>query len=152
MTTLYEVPVTKPSTKPWSEIWNFEVLVPQRTELAGNVVTLLWPIINQATITGRDLEETIGDQFRRLAEQWRNETSMLSSPTETILHPAYWRIILMGLSVVPLILRDLRETGGYWFVALEKITGATPPGANSSDLDQVIEAWLNWGRANEYIV
>ena len=155
MTTEVPVYVSPPLTMRWEGLPTYPapLPVPVRGRPMDNPTVTRW-VTNQVTTTERDRVEGVAERFHQLAEQWRNETSMLSSPTETILNPAYWEIILMGLRgepVVPLILRDLEETGDNWFFALEKITGATPPGTNGNDLDQVIEAWLDWGRANEYL-
>ena len=48
-------------------------------------------------------------RFFTLAEQWRNETGMLSEPTKKLKHPAYQQIISMGEAALPLILRELER-------------------------------------------
>jgi hypothetical protein len=55
------------------------------------------------------LVETSGLEatFLQLAEQWRQETGMLSVVSKIVMYPAYQRIIGMGQPVVPLILREL---------------------------------------------
>ena len=96
------------------------------------------------------MDLSVEQRFATLADVWRNETAMLSSPTQAMRHPAYWEIIRMGLNgepVVPLILRNLEETGADWFFALEAITKARPVAAtNRRNLDRSIEDWGNWGR------
>ena len=93
-----------------------------------------------------ELEQT----FRRLADQWRDETIIYSLVLQKTAHPAYLRIIAMGEKAVPFILRDLQESGGYWFVALNAISGEDPvqPG---SDYEQAAQAWLKWGKDKGYI-
>lgn len=93
-----------------------------------------------------DLEKT----FLELAEQWRNETGMQSSPTKKLKHPAYQKIISMGSPVLPLILRALEQKRDHWFMALGEITGEEPVGSEDN-FDQAIEAWLQWGRDKRLI-
>ena len=45
--------------------------------------------------------------FKALAEQWRNETGMLSVVQQKVLHPSYQRIIGMGKQALPFILKEL---------------------------------------------
>lgn len=62
-------------------------------------------------------------------------------------HPAYRQIIGLGPAVLPLLLRDLRETGRFWFPALHAITGENPvPDEATGDVRRMTEAWLEWGR------
>ncbi len=88
--------------------------------------------------------------FNGLAEEWRQETAMLSFVDKKVMHPAYQRIIGLGKQAVPLILRELQERPSYWFWALTSITGADPikPG---DTFDKVATAWINWGKAQGYI-
>jgi hypothetical protein len=93
-----------------------------------------------------ELEQT----FRRLADEWRDETIMYSLVLQKTAHPAYLRIIGMGEKAIPLILREIQERGGYWFVALSAISGEDPvqPGSN---YEQAAQAWLKWGKDKGYI-
>lgn len=83
--------------------------------------------------------------FFTLAEQWRNETGMLSSPTKKLKHPAYQQIISMGEPVLPLILRELERNQDHWFLALIAIAGENPV-SPEDDFSQAVAAWLRWGR------
>lgn len=89
-------------------------------------------------------------KFRRLADEWRDETIMYSLALQKTAHPAYLRIIAMGERAMPFILRELQEKGGYWFVALNAISGEDPvqPGSN---YEQAAQAWLKWGKDKGYI-
>lgn len=94
-----------------------------------------------------DLEEA----FLGLAEQWQQETGMLSLATKMVMHPAYQRIIGMGQPVVPLILRELEREPDHWFWALQSITGANPVEPEQRGrLTQMAEAWIRWGKEHGY--
>lgn len=84
-------------------------------------------------------------KFFTLAEQWRNETGMQSSPTKKLKHPAYQQIISMGEPVLPLILRELERNKDHWFLALIAIAGENPV-SPEDDFSQAVAAWLRWGR------
>jgi hypothetical protein len=44
------------------------------------------------------------------------------------------------------------ESGRFWFPALNAITGENPtPEAAEGDIERMIGAWLQWGRANGLI-
>ena len=67
------------------------------------------------------------------------------------MHPAYQQIIGMGWEVLPLILRDLKESKADWFWALTAITGANPISEGiAGNITQMTEAWLQWARAKGY--
>ena len=66
------------------------------------------------------------NKFRRLAEQWLRETAHTSSLKKACMHPAYQRIIGMGIVVVPYLLRELEQRPDHWFWALNAITEEDP--------------------------
>ncbi|MFB2919181.1 hypothetical protein [Aerosakkonema funiforme] len=110
--------------------------------ISGANACFSYPIVDTA-----DLEAT----FLELAEQWRRETGMMSLIMKMSMHPAYQRIIGMGQAVVPLILRDLEKEPDHWFWALQAITGANPVKSEQRGrLQQMAQAWLQWGRENGY--
>lgn len=88
--------------------------------------------------------------FQKLAEQWQNETAILSSIKKKIEHPAYQEIIKMGQTALPLILRELQREPNHWFWALFTITGQDPTNPED-DFDQAVEAWLQWGKDKRLI-
>lgn len=88
--------------------------------------------------------------FQTLAARWRRETQMLSSVAMKVAHPDYDKIVEMGMPVVPLILHELRDRPGFWFVALERITGAKPA-AGAKGFEAAVESWLKWGRDQGYL-
>jgi len=95
-------------------------------------------------------EAELATTFATLAAQWQDETGMLSFMHKKALHPAYQRIIGLGLPVVPLILRALAQQPAHWFWALQAITGddPVPPDATPSEARA---AWLAWGRERGYV-
>jgi hypothetical protein len=92
----------------------------------------------------------LAQRFSDLAQQWRRETAAYSVVQKKILHPAYQRIIGMGPTAIPLILRELQREPGHWFWALNAVTGEDPaaPGASFSE---AVAAWLSWGREHGYL-
>ncbi|MBD2543191.1 hypothetical protein [Planktothricoides raciborskii] len=90
-------------------------------------------------------------EFKRLAEEWRIDTGMLSLVTQKSMHSAYQRIIGMGQPVVPLILRDLEQKPDHWFWALRAITGDNPVKSEHRDrMKLMAEAWIQWGKEHGY--
>jgi hypothetical protein len=84
--------------------------------------------------------------FHDLVRQWRADTSLMSSAREKALHPAYQRIIGMGPTVLPLLLRELQRQPDHWLWALQAITGEDPsPGSDS--FEDAVSAWIQWGKA-----
>lgn len=97
-------------------------------------------------------EEELETKFRKLADQWRKETMFVSSSSEKLFHPAYLKIIGMGWSVVPLILKELEQKGGHWFLALRSITDEDPvQPENKGQIKKMTKDWLEWGRRNHYL-
>jgi uncharacterized protein (DUF1778 family) len=96
-------------------------------------------------------EEYIEQNFMQLVERWRRETRGISSTTELSIHPAHQQIIEMGEAVVPLLLRELEKKSGQWFMALKTITGEDPvPPEFRGRTQEMIKAWLEWGRKKGY--
>ena len=95
-------------------------------------------------------QKQLEQAFNQLAENWRNETGMLSVVQQKIIHPAYQRIIGLGEPVLPFIFRELRSKHEHWLWALRAITGKDP--ANTEDnFSQAVSAWLNWGKEQGYL-
>src|SRR5262249_5983720 len=87
-------------------------------------------------------------RFEKLAKAWKRETELISKVTKKVLHPAYQRIIGMGETAVPFILKDLADNGpDDWFWALTAITDENPITQEiAGDMTAMTEAWLQWGR------
>ena len=95
----------------------------------------------QQTLAGSALER----RFHELAEQWRDETGGYSVIQQMTRHPAYREIVAMGLVAVPWILRNLEANFGFWWYALEEITGEDPVGRRVGiGHDELREGWLHW--------
>ena len=95
--------------------------------------------------------DDVAVRFGKLTEQWRKETVHASSVLETCMNPSYQRIIGLGRSAIPLILRELHATPDHWFWALKAITGEDPVRREDrGNLHSMTEAWLAWGARNGY--
>ena len=91
-------------------------------------------------------------EFAELVATWRTETAGLSSPKAMTEHPAYERIIGLGELAIPLILQDMKESGGWWYPALRTLTGENPvPESARGNPPLNDKAWLQWGTDNGYI-
>jgi hypothetical protein len=101
-----------------------------------------------------DISPAIQAEFRQLASRWRNETAHVSSIPDLIMHPSYQKIIRMPKSeVLPLIFRELRDRGGFWFPALYAITDENPVDHKYiGNVTKMTEVWLAWGRKNGWIL
>ena len=96
--------------------------------------------------------DPIREQCGTLTDWWHEATDALSSPSQKVQHRAYQRLIGLGTPALPCILEDLRDRGGYWFYALERITGMSPlPKDMLASFAMVKEAWLKWGRGQGLI-
>jgi hypothetical protein len=98
-------------------------------------------------LAGKD--QTVQEQFKKLASDWRKATSFHSSLMKKVSHPTYLKIIDIGMPVVPFLLKELEQNPDHWFVALQKITRADPiPEEAYGKMEKMSEAWLSWGREN----
>jgi len=96
--------------------------------------------------------QSLGEQFEQLFQQWKKETLMSSDGDEIIRHPAYRQIIGLGKQVVPFILIKLQEDAQHLFHALFKITGENPiQPSHAGQLGKMTTDWLNWGKKNGYL-
>ena len=95
---------------------------------------------------------SVEEEFNELANQWHNEADLLSSPSRITGSDTYLKIISMGKRVIPLILEDLKERGGNWYRALRIITDDDPVSVEArGNVEQMKQAWLQWGRSRGYI-
>ncbi len=94
----------------------------------------------------------IQNRFRRLADEWREQSRFLSNTAQMAMLPSYQRIIGMGLAVVPLLLEELRREPDHWFWALEAITEENPvPADDAGDVPAMAKAWIDWGKQHGFL-
>jgi len=97
-------------------------------------------------------EDELKRRFNALAAEWKEATQYQSSPTSIAMHPAYQRIIGMGPKALPWILREVTESGGFWFWALQAITGVDPvKPEDRGRISAMRRAWKDWADAQGYI-
>ncbi len=105
--------------------------------------------VKSALLTLKRIE--IESAFTKLIEQWRRETYTVSSTTKLTKHPAYQQIIAMGNTAIPLLLKELERKPAQWFMALKAISGEDPvPPEFRGRTQEMIKAWLEWGRIKGY--
>lgn len=97
-------------------------------------------------------QRAVSRRFQRLADQWLKDTINISSVAARVAHSAYLEIIGMGERAIPLLLSELERRPSHWFPALTAITGENPiPKEARGRFEEMKEAWLEWGRKNNYI-
>jgi hypothetical protein len=103
-----------------------------------------------------DTVETLGSSsqmektFNELAEQWRNETGMLSVVQHKVINPAYQRIIGMGKQALPFIFKELSQKRDHWVWALRAITGEDVS-RDCNSFKEAVEVWIKWGKKKGYL-
>jgi hypothetical protein len=99
-------------------------------------------------------EPHLEEAFRSLVAEWRRSVRPSSQLDEMLNHPAYQRIIGMGLAVgepvVRLMLLQLRDHDHHWFTALESVAGEDPA-AGETTFSGMKTAWLRWGQSQGLI-
>ena len=115
---------------------------------SGHAQWNAWPSISLAEQwEAKHDYEALKQRFVALANNWREETGMLSSPSMKAQHPAYREIIALGNAVVPLILEELKHRPSQWFSALTEITGEDPvPEEMAGYVKKMADIWIQWGR------
>ena len=99
-----------------------------------------------------EIEPADYERFRELADQWENDTVLLSNSNQAAEHPAHQEIISMGEPALPLILERMQSQGGHWFHALREITNANPvQPEDRGNVGAMQAAWLQWGEDNGYL-
>ena len=97
-------------------------------------------------------KETVEEEFKRLASEWRRDTAVLSSVPDIAMHPAYQQIIGMGNVVLPFVFRELETRPDHWFWALKAITGTDPvPPGDRGDMHRMASAWIRWACESGYL-
>lgn len=93
--------------------------------------------------------ETVRDRFQRWSSQVELDTQYLSSMQDVAMHPAYQRVIGLGLEVMPYLLESLKENPGRWIWAVNAIAGEDAAEGCES-FEEAKECWLAWGRRFGY--
>ena len=95
----------------------------------------------------------IEQRFRTLTDQWQKATGAYSLASQKAMHPAYLQIIAMGKPVIPLILKELSQKGGHWYIALETLNDGVSPvlSQDSGNIRKMKQTWLDWGRTVGYV-
>ncbi len=126
---------------------NFKEAIEQLSLSEESAISFGIASLHARTNQKTELETT----FHSLVEQWKSETRGISSTEQLSLHPAYQQIIGMGPNVIPLLLRELENNSGRWFWALKAISREEPVTPEQQGKTQeMIAAWLNWGREKGY--
>jgi hypothetical protein len=105
-----------------------------------------------ASVPATPAVEGVEQRASRLLQTWRDQTAFVSSSTQLTGHPAYQELMTLGPAVLPLLFRDLAQTGdGHLSKALAALTGADPvPAEDRGAVRKVADAWLRWARENGY--
>jgi hypothetical protein len=85
-------------------------------------------------------------RFKDLADQWEAATGVYSRTEQKLRHPLYREIIALGSGLVPLLLKEMRDSPGHWSDALRELTGANPVPKKADTLKAIAKAWVSWGR------
>ena len=89
----------------------------------------------------------VAERFTELASQWKAERRSTSSVARMTSHPAYQKIIDLGVEAVSPILKELAVRPDHWFIALNRITGVDPvPEQQRGKLEGMVHAWIAWGK------
>ena len=108
--------------------------------------------VRYSAIEAALVDPALADRFQQLVSEWKAGTAGLSSPRAITRHPAFGQIVALGEPILPLIFRDLRDNGGWWYPALRTLTGANPVPASAKGKPRLnTAAWLCWGEENGYI-
>ena len=99
-----------------------------------------------------EADDELEREFRQLTDQWYAETRFLSSTSEIVSKETYYQIVALGRRAIPLILRELQERGGHWFLALRALTKDDPVNPQDrGNMRRMTQAWLDWGRNHNQI-
>ncbi len=106
-------------------------------------------IVEERTVAGPD----VAAQFSELLRQWKSRPrSPLGRVASKTQHPIYQAIIRLGEAAVPLLLAELQKEPDFWFEALRALTKENPvPNGSQGRLNDMTQAWLQWGRSKGHI-
>jgi hypothetical protein len=95
-------------------------------------------------LANSSVNDSVEAIFREYYDKWYNETKYLSSP-KMFENKNYRNIISLGNSVVPSIIKKLKEEPAHLFDALIEITCQDPvPESHWGDIEQMALDWIKW--------
>lgn len=96
--------------------------------------------------------DEVAELFAVLAADWKERSKYMSNTMQMAMLRPYQRIIGLGPAALPHIFAELQRDNGFWFWALEAITGDDPvPPDDKGNVRRMVDAWLAWGQANGFI-
>ena len=102
--------------------------------------------------TDADRQYKLRKRFQQLATEYEEKSRYMSNTAQMARLEPYQSIIAMGPAVVPLILEEIQRGLGFWFDALEAITGENPvPPELEGRVRLMEQAWLNWGKQRGFL-
>lgn len=113
-----------------------------------NLENTMHGIIGMSVCMKHYYDNAVQRKFWEFKTKWKEETMLHSNSNEIIGNENYWKIINLGVDVLPYIFEDLAETHDHWFIALQEITGKNPVKPNNrGNVVAMTRDWLDW--ANE---
>jgi len=100
-------------------------------------------------LINKSINDNVEVIFRKYYGKWYDETKYLSS-SKMFENKYYKDIISLGISVVPSIIKKLREEPTHLFEALVEITGQDPvPESHWGNIEQMALDWVKWWEEKE---
>lgn len=130
-----------------NHLWNREYAKYLAERRSRSATLSIFSVVAKRAETDKTLEQ----RFYEQANKWRLETQHLSSPLQRMMHPSYQAILGMAADdkakVVSLLLHDLQDKHGDWFLALSYLTQENPINPNDAGkTDKLVSAWVKWGQ------
>ena len=132
---------------------HFETAGPPSNTQLMHASTGIAPFIPEMYRLHTESYESVEERFQRLSNEWKHDTGHLSTVSRITTHPSYLGIVAMGKPAIPLILKDLEMEPNHWFSALSAMAGEGPniPAQDRGDMRAICNAWLEWGKSENYI-
>ena len=99
----------------------------------------------------------LNERYRELKNKLEEETALSSFLQDTTDNSGYKEIVGMGISVLPVILQDLRRQPSWIVLAVYEIRSEEIPVAEAEggfgklDLNSMVDETLKWGEEQGYI-
>jgi hypothetical protein len=109
-------------------------------------------MMSTPSVASASSSKDIGERFRRLAAEWKEQSRYLSNTAQMAMLKPYQHIIGMGWPAVLLLLEELQREPDQWFWALESITGENPvPLEAAGKIRLMAQAWIDWGKRQGFL-